>query len=396
MTKFSDTTNLLSKGHDISDFDQIPESIPLYLTSAFNMGNLSDVERVYSEKGYTYIRTRNPTRRALAEAVSFLEQGEETLIFSSGMGAIFTTLFTLIHKGDHILANRNIYGETFDVITNLLPKIGAEIEYVDFGDLDAVKQAVKGNTALLYSEVVSNPTDHLADVAELAAIAHGCGALLMIDNTFTTGISVKPLVLGADIVINSLTKFMNGHSDALAGSITSTSEIIEEIHTVRMLVGTTGSTLDSWLVYRGLKTLDLRIKKQMKNACRLAKFLDSHPAVLWVNHPCLNSHSQRELAKKLFRSDEEMTGMLSFAMPDEDKTKIDRFMDKIQLVRYAPTLGGVRSTFSHPAHSSHHHMSEEERQALGIPYGLMRVSVGIEDAEDLIADFAEALKVFEK
>lgn len=391
---FSEATQILYEGENIDGCSLAPESTPIFLTTAFTMGNLEDVQNTYDKKGYTYIRTRNPNRKSLADAISYLEKGKYTLIFSSGMGAITTTYFSVLKPGDHFIANSNIYGETFDAINILLVNYGLTIEYVDFGDLDAVKEAIKPNTKMLYTEVVSNPTDRLADIEELGKIAHSCGAMLMVDNTFTTPLSVKPITLGADIVINSLTKFINGHSDALAGSITVNDEdIFNKIHTIRMLTGTSGCPFSAWTIYRGIHTLDLRVKKQMKNAALLAEMLEKHPVVLKVNHPSLDSNPQKDIADKLFKDKNSTTGMLSFEMPD-DKEKINEFMNRLHLAHYAPTLGGIRTTLSHPLHSSHHHVPKEELDKMGISFGLMRVSVGIEDAEDLIADFSQALDVF--
>lgn len=392
--KFSEATELLYEGDKVEGYSYTPESVPIFLTTAFTMGDLENVQATYDRKGYTYIRTRNPNRKSLADAISYLEKGKYTLIFSSGMGAITTTYFSVLKPGDHFLANTNIYGETFDVITILLKNYGVSIDFVDFTDLKAVKTAIKPNTKMLYTEVASNPTDRLADIEELAKIAHSADAVLMVDNTFTTPIAVKPITLGADIVINSLTKFINGHSDALAGSITVNSEeIFNKIHTIRMLVGTSACPFSSWMVYRGIHTIDLRVRKQMKNAALLAKALEDHPAVLHVNHPSLKSNLQYELSKKLFKNDESCTGMLSFEMPD-DREKINEFMNRLRLAHYAPTLGGIRTTLSHPLHSSHYHVPKAELKEMGISYGLMRVSVGIEDSEDLIADFLQALDAF--
>lgn len=392
--EFSEATQLLYEGRAIDGCSLKPESVPIFLTSAFNMGDLSDVQQTYDDKGYTYVRTRNPTRTSLAEVVSFLEQGEYTLIFSSGMGAITTTFFSLFAPGDHFIGNENIYGETFDAIGSLLTKFGIQVDFVDFRDLAAVKSAIRPNTKMLYTEVVSNPTDVMADIEELSKIAHTANALLMVDNTFTTPIGIKPLQLGADIVINSLTKFMNGHSDALAGSLTMNSkEVHDKIHEIRMLTGTSGSPFTAWVVLRGLATIDLRVKKQMKNAAQLASALQDHPAVRKVNHPSLASYPQKELTDKQFENGELCTGMLSFEMPN-DKEKINEFMNRLHLAHYAPTLGGVRTTLSHPLHSSHHHVPKEELEKMDISYGLMRVSVGIEDIGDLIRDFTQALDVF--
>lgn len=392
---FSEATELLYQGEDINKQFLDPEAPPLFLTSAFILGDLEQVDRTYKEKGYTYIRTRNPNRNMLGEAISFLEKGKRTLICSSGMAAITTTYFSLFKNGDHIVANKNIYGETFDAITKLISKFGVTATFVDFSDLDAVEKAMQDNTKMIYTEVASNPTDHLADIEALAKIAHAHGALMMVDNTFTTPFAIKPLTLGADIVISSMTKFLNGHSDALGGSITVNSdELFEQIHEMRMLTGTSGAPMTSYLIYRSLKTADLRIKKQMKNAAALAKALEENPHVLHVNHPSLPSFPEYALATKMFRSGDEITGMLSFEMPNNPE-KISAFMDQLELAHYAPTLGGVRTTLSHPLHSSHMHVPEDKLKEMGISYGLMRISVGIEEAEDLIADFTNALKVFD-
>ncbi|MCH3964883.1 MAG: aminotransferase class I/II-fold pyridoxal phosphate-dependent enzyme [Clostridium sp.] len=392
--EFSEATRILYEGEKINGVSLRPESAPIFLTTAFSMGNLNDVQNTYDTKGYTYVRTRNPNRNSLGEAISYLEKGKYTLIFSSGMGAITTTYFSLLKPGDHFIANKNIYGETFDVINLLLKNYGVSIEFVDFTDLDAVKKSLRPNTRMLYTEVASNPTDRLADIEKLAVIAHSAEAMLMVDNTFTTPIAVKPLALGADIVINSLTKFINGHSDALAGSITvNDQELFDKIHQIRMLVGTSGCPFSAWEVYRGIHTIDLRVKKQMKNAHLLAASLERNSSVIKVNHPSLKTNPQYELAMKIFRNEDTMTGMLSFEMPD-DREKIDKFMDRLNLAHYAPTLGGIRTTLSHPLHSSHYNVPKEELKEMGISYGLMRVSVGIEDAEDLIADFNQALEVF--
>lgn len=392
---FEEETRLLYEGHHVNGMDISPEAFPLFLTSAFNMGNLDDVAATYEKKGYTYIRTRNPNRKALADVLTFLEQGTDTLIFSSGMGAITTTYFALLQRGDHFLCNENIYGETYDAITSLLQNYGVETDFVPFDDLEAVKSAIKPNTRMLYTEVASNPTDRLCDIELIASLAHQTNALLMVDNTFTTPICVKPLSLGADIVINSLTKFINGHSDALAGSITLKEQsLFDKIHTTRMLTGTSGCPFASFMVFRGIHTADLRIKKQCENAAKLALALAENPHVSCVNHPAVSTHPQYALGQKLFRSPEQATGMFSFEMPD-DRAKINAFMDKLHLAHYAPTLGGIRTTLSYPLLSSHMHVPAEDLKKMQISGGLMRVSTGIENAQDLIADFTNALRVFD-
>jgi cystathionine gamma-synthase len=391
--KYSKGSEVLYTGRVVKGMDfNKPEAFPLFANTSFTMKSLKEVKEAYSSK-YTYVRTGNPNRDSLAAIVSFLEEGEDTLIFSSGMGAITTTLLALIKPGDHIICNRNIYGETFDVMTKLLPTFGVETTLVDFDNLENVKKAVKGTTKMIYSEVLANPTLEIADVPSLAEIAHSNSALLMIDNTFTTPISIQPIKYGADIVINSMTKFMNGHSDAILGSITATSEIIEKIRPIRMLCGTPGDPNSSWMAFRGIQTIDLRVKKQMANAAKLAKAFEENKYISKVNHPSLESFKQHELATKLFESNETMTGMMSFMVP-EDEEKIDKFMEALHFAHYATTLGGLRTTLNHPVTSSHSHMPDADRRKMGITPGLFRLSVGIEEPEDLIADFEQALKIF--
>lgn len=391
--EYAEATELLYKGRKVKGMDfNKPEAFPLFTTTAFTMNSLTEVKKAYAEK-YTYIRTCNPNRDALADMVTFLEAGEKSLIFSSGMGAITTTLMTILKPGDHVVCNRNIYGETFDVFTKLMPKFGISADLVDFDDIENCKKAIKAETKLIYSEVFANPTLNIADIPTLADIAHKNGALLMIDNTFSTPIAIKPIKFGADIVINSLTKFMNGHSDAIAGSITSTTEIIDAIHSVRMLCGTPGDPHAAHAMMKSFVTMDLRLKKQMSNAAKLAAALEENKYVSKVNHPSLKSFSQHELALKLFTSNDTMSGMMSFIVP-EDFEKIDKFMLRLNFAHYAMTLGGVRTTLVHPVTSSHSHMPDEARRAMGITPGLFRLSVGIEDVDDLIEDFNQALKVF--
>lgn len=391
--KCSEATELLYRGRKVKGMDfNKPEAFPLFTTTAFTMNSLTEVKEAY-EKRYTYIRTCNPNRDALADMVTFLEAGEKSLIFSSGMGAITTTLMTILKPGDHVICNRNIYGETFDVFTKLMPKFGVNADLVDFDDIENCKKAVRPETKLIYSEVFANPTLNIADIPALAEIAHKNGALLMIDNTFSSPIAIKPIKFGADIVINSMTKFMNGHSDAIAGSITSTEEIIDAIHPVRMLCGTPGDPHAAHAMMKSFATMDLRLKKQMASASKLAKALEENKYVSKVNHPSLESFKHHKLALELFGSNETMSGMISFIVP-EDPEKIDKFMLKLNFAHYAMTLGGIRTTLVHPVTSSHSHMPDEARRAMGITPGLFRLSVGIEDVDDLIADFNQALEVF--
>lgn len=391
--EFSYITEALYSGEKVRGMNMAPETIPCFMTTAFTMKGFKEVQDTYATKGYTYVRTRNPNRTALGEVISCLEGGEMSLIFSSGMGAITSTLITLLSKGDHVICNSNIYGETFSVMTEILPKFGVEVTFVDYQNTEDIRKVVRKETKLIYSEVFSNPTLTLVDIKAVADIAHENGALLVVDNTFTTPIAIRPIDFGADIVINSLTKFLNGHSDAIGGSITTTADICDKIQPVAMLLGTPGDPFSSWLIHRGIHTASLRLPQAMHTAEKLASTLAMNPHVTHVNHPSLPDYPQKKLADRMF-GENGYCAMLSFIVP-EDLEKIDRFMMALRFPKYAPTLGGLHTTLSHPVTSSHMGVPDEIRRKMGITPGLIRVSVGIENADDLVADFENALKVFD-
>ena len=234
---------------------------------------------------YTYIRTCNPNRDALAEAVSYLENGEKSLICSSGMGAITSTLLAILKAGDHVVYSDCCYGETLDVMQELLAKYGVESTAVRIKDAESVAAAIRPNTKLIYTEVVANPCMDVADIPALATLAHESGAMLMVDNTFTTPLAIRPLDMGADIVVNSMTKFLNGHSDVILGAVTAKRDLIQHIHHVSMYCGTPSDAFSTWLVSRSIRTVDMRVKAQMKNAAALAAALEADPRVERVNHP---------------------------------------------------------------------------------------------------------------
>ena len=369
------------------------ESFPYYPCTAFTANTLSEIKEAYRQ-GYTYIRTNNPDRDVLAGMMTKLEApnlpDKDTLIFSSGMASISTTVGSLLKSGDHVICNKYIYGETFDVWGKMFDRFGVEHDFVDMDDIENVKKAIKPNTKLIYSEVCANPTMNVIDIPEMAKLAHEHGALLMMDNTFTTPISIRPLELGADIVISSMTKFLNGHSDAILGCMTASHDIIETVRPMRMLFGTPADPFPCWMMIRALETVFMRVEKQMKNAYELAQYFESDPHVVKVNHPALDSFKNREIAKKLWSNNEKVSGMMSIVLCTEDEEKIDAFMAKLQYVHYATTLGGLRTTLNHPVTSSHSHMPDADRRAIGITPGMFRVSVGTEDIEDLINYFKQA------
>lgn len=389
--EFSFETELVKQGAYINQLASNPETAPIYLTTAFNVEDLDDLQARYDVKGFCYNRNRNPNRSALIELMTFLEKGENSIICSSGMAAISTTVLSIVKQGDHILSDRTLYGETIDIFSKVLSGYGVDVTYVDFTDLEQVKAEVRENTKIFYTETVSNPMISVVDIDAVADIAHANNSILIVDNTFMTPAAFRPIEHGADITINSLTKFANGHSDAVCGSVTGRADLIQNAYNLQVLLGTSADAFTSWLVQRGMRTMSLRIEKQMSNAAKLAKALEESPYVLKVNHPSLKSHAQHELASRLFNN--VYGGMLSFVLPD-NKEKINEFMRKLNLAHYAMTLGGYRTTLSHPVMSSHYDIPEEERLKMGITYGLIRVSVGIENADDLIEDFLQALEVF--
>lgn len=392
-TNFTEESMLLHTGFEVSGMDLTPEAMPLFQTNAFSQKNLSSMKQTYVDKGFTYIRTRNPNRTALEQSISLLENGEDTLIFASGMAAISSTLIAFLSSGDRILCNSNIYGETFQLLSTLLNRFGIIADFVDFENLEAVKSAITPAAKMLYCEVVSNPTMSLSDLEAIAKIAHNANALLMVDNTFTTPFAIKPINWGADIVINSLTKFLNGHSDAVAGSITSTTEIIQQIKPVSMLLGTPGTPFESWLIFRSMQTAGLRIPQQMRNAQKIAEALSKHKLISKVHYPGLENYPQRKLADKMFKNNG-FSAMLSFVVPEKIEL-MDLFLEKLYFTKYAPTLGGSRTTIQHPVTSSHPDMPDHIRRKIGITPGMFRLSVGLENPDDLIADFMQALSVFE-
>ena len=401
MKNVKKSTELLYASDATGGVDHSPESLPIYQTTAFTSRSLDEVQERYklvdSEGMYSYYRSSNPNRASVAHSMSFLEGGEASLTCSSGMAAICGTLMTLLDKGDHIVYSNCCYGETLEIMTERFEHWGIDVSAVNINNLDEVKKALRPDTKIIYTEVVANPLMRVADIDTLAEWAHERGGYLIVDNTFTTPFAIRPIEHGADIVINSMTKFLNGHSDACAGSITASEEMIKKLDPMIQHFGTPADPFTSWLVTRSLKTAELRIAKQMSNAAKLAKALEKNPHVVSVSHPCIESFPDHGTAVKLWGEgkDEEMCGMLSITVDSEDYDKRNEFVKSLQFVRYAPTLGGVRTTFQQPVFSSHAHMPDAERRAMGITPGMFRISVGIEDPDDLINEFNNALKAFD-
>ena len=354
--------------------------VPIYQTSTFVQ------EELGKHKGYEYARTSNPTRAALECNLAALERGQFGFAFASGMAAINATM-SLFKAGDHIVAGHNLYGGTFRLFERILRDSGLSFTYANTCRLEEVEKAFRPNTRMLYIETPTNPVMEITDVAAAARLAHEHKAILAVDNTFMSPYFQRPLELGADIVIHSTTKYLNGHSDGVGGAvILSDAELAARLKFIQNAAGAILGPFDSWLVLRGVKTLAVRMERHNSNGLAVAHHLEAHPKVEKVYYPGLPSHPQHELAKK------QMTGsggMLAFETGSLENART--VLKSVRLCSLAESLGGVETLISHPATMTHAIVPPQERQRLGITDGLVRISVGIEDVEDLIADLDQAL-----
>ena len=390
--KFSNDTEILYIGGQIQGESMHPEAPAIYPSTAYIVADMDEYDYLNSGNGgYFYSRSANPNRDSLSEAISYLENGEKTIVCSSGMAAISTALLTFGNNGKHIVANKRIYGETIELLNNMLSRFGVETTYVDFTDIEAVKNAIRPNTTIIYTEIIANPLITVVDIEKIVEIAHKANAIVMVDSTFTTPFVIKPLDFGVDIVIHSLTKFYNGHSDVTGGSITASKELVDKMYSSQLLLGCCLDPNSSWLALRGIRTMGLRVKKQLENAKILAETLSKNSHVCHVNYPSLEFHPQHELAKRIFTNG--YGAMISISVED-NRDKVNAFMHQLELVKYLGSLGGYRTSISHPATAFRSHFSPEELLEMGMNEGLVRISVGIEDVNDLISDFNQALEVF--
>jgi cystathionine beta-lyase/cystathionine gamma-synthase len=356
-------------------------NVPIYLSSTFELNGIA------SDKGWDYSRGGNPTRDRLEEALAALEGGTNARVFGSGMAAISALVGTL-HARDHLICAHNVYGGTTRLLDKVICHYGIEIEYVDLANLDALDAALKPNTRLVHVETPTNPLLQLTDIAAVAQMAHRAGAEVSVDNTFLSPVLQSPIALGADIVMHSTTKFLNGHSDGLGGVLVGTRpEHSEKFNLMQKAFGGILSPFESFLVLRGIKTLPLRMKQHEENGRALAAYLAEHPKVREIFYPGLPSHPQHALA---VRQQKGFGSMMTLELGSREA--VGRFLAALKIFLNAESLGGVESLASHSATSTHAALSEERRQAIGITQNLVRLSVGIEDKDDLIADVAQALE----
>ncbi|PLT30911.1 bifunctional cystathionine gamma-lyase/homocysteine desulfhydrase [Peribacillus deserti] len=356
-------------------------STPIYQVSTYKQ------ESVGKHKGFEYSRTGNPTRFALEELIKDLEGGERGFAFASGMAAI-TAVMMLFDKGDHIIMTDDVYGGTFRVITKVLNRFGLEATFVDTSDINNIKGEIRPETKAIYLETPTNPLLKISDIQAIAELAKNSGLLTIVDNTFSTPYWQNPLALGADIVLHSATKYIGGHSDVVAGLVVVNSEQLgEDLHFVQNSTGGVLGPQDSWLLIRGIKTLGVRMEETENNTAQIIAFLQKHPAVTKVFYPGLETHPNHEIAKKQASG---FGGMVSFDVGSAEKA--DEVFSKVKYFTLAESLGAVESLISIPARMTHASIPQERRAELGITEGLIRISVGLEDAEDLIEDLANALK----
>jgi methionine-gamma-lyase len=362
---------------------------PIYQTSTFAFRNAQQGANRFAgtEDGYIYTRIGNPTTSALEENVAQLENGFGATAMASGMGAVSTVYLALLSAGDHMVSTDSVYGPSRGLMEKHMSRFGVESTYVDTSDLANLAKAMRPNTKVVYIESPSNPAMSVTDIAAAAEIAHAAGALLVVDNTFASPHLQKPLNLGADVVLHSVTKFINGHADIVGGIVVAKTEALHK--QLRAMLITLGANMDphqAYMVSRGLKTLALRVERAEQNAQKVAPWLEAHPQVAWVRYIGLPSHPQHELCKR------QMTGfgsMISFELKGGMEAG-RRVMDHVHLAGLAVSLGGVETLISHPASMTHAGMARENRLAAGITDGLVRFSVGIEDVEDILADLEQA------
>jgi methionine-gamma-lyase len=366
------------------------KSIPIAMTSVYSFDDVESLDRVYEGEagGYIYTRNGNPVHDALSEIMSGIEEGEAALAYSSGMGAIALSILSHVSSGDHIIAAGVLYGGSFRFIGSELARFGVSVTFADVVGGD-ILTCFRPNTRIVYVETISNPTMEVVDLAAIAAAAHANGAILIVDNSFATPIICQPLLLGADIVVYSATKYIGGHSDVTAGIVVGGKETIDRVYASGLLFGPTLSPFDGWLLVRSLRTLELRIRQHSENALKLAEYFEAHPAVPAVYYPGLPSSPTHKVARRIFNNDL-YGGMLSIDL-GEDERQAYALLRNLDTIKFVPSLAGVSTSTSYPAKTSHRSLSDDELRRANISKGLIRISTGLEDIADITSEFDTAL-----
>ena len=358
---------------------------PIYQTSTFVQ------DGVGNHKGYKYSRTQNPTRHVLEKSLAALENGKYGACFASGIAAIDAVL-KMLNPGDEVISTNDLYGGSYRLFRTIFEKYGIKFNFIDMRNESLVREAVNDRTKLIWVETPTNPMINVVDIKAMSTIAKNVNALLCVDNTFATPYLQNPLELGADIVMHSVTKYLGGHSDVVMGAlITSNDQIASEIYRIQNSSGAITSPMDSFLVLRGIKTLHLRMQRHCENGEKVARFLRSHPRIERVFWPGFEDHPNHDVACKQMRG---FGGMISFSLKENDKVRALEILKKVKLFALAESLGGVESLIGHPATMTHATIPKKDREECGIVDSLIRLSVGVEDVGDLLADLDQSLEVF--
>ena len=394
LSRKSFQTRAVHAGERVPPAEYIPVTTPIWPTVGYLYESMDDLDAVFghTKPGQVYLRYSNPTVEAFETAVANLEGAETAQAYGSGMAAIHAALLAAgVKVGTSVVAALDVYGATFTLLNNLFTSMGVKVCMVDDTDRAEVEAAIKETGAVaLFVESISNPLLKVADIPALAKLAHRFGASLLVDSTFASPYLINPLAHGADFVIHSATKYLSGHGDVLAGVIATSQENKNKLFEMNKLVGAVLGPFEAWLALRGLKTLPLRMKQQCESALQVATWLQSQSRVKQINYPGLANHPQHALAERLFEG-KGYGGVLSFEIVGADKAKVYRFMESLTICLPATTLGDIYSLVLHPATSSHRSLTVEERARVGISDSLVRLSVGIESVDDILADLESAL-----
>jgi len=381
-------------------FAEGAHACPIYQTSTFLFENVEEGRKAFAKENdkFIYTRLNNPTQRVLRKKLAILEGGEDCLVYASGMGAIAAVVMSLARKGDHVISGKVLYGCTDTLFANKLTKYGVEFSFVDSSKTEEIEKAIKKNTKLIYLETPANPTMDVADIKAIAKIAKKHKIPVAVDNTFATPFNQRPIEIGADIIIHSLTKYLNGHGDVIGGAVIGTKKYVQgELRSISVDLGSTLSPEDAYRVIRGIKTFPMRMRKHNENAMKIAQFLEKHPKISKVHYPGLESFEEHKIAKKqMITVDGEpgYGGMISFELKDgkgAGKKVMDHIAKNSNVISLAVSLGTVDTLVQHPASMTHAGIPREERLKKNITDGLVRLSVGIENCEDIESDLKEAL-----
>jgi cystathionine beta-lyase/cystathionine gamma-synthase len=384
------STRAIKAAAHTPDVAQEPVTVPIYQTSTFEVGSAAELEEIleFRQPGHSYTRYSNPTHAVLEAALADLEGGESALATASGMAAIHGAMLSLVRAGDEVLAPAAMYGGTLGMLAYVMPRYEISYRLVRTGDTDAVVAAMGPRTRLVWLETIANPTTEMPDIAAVVEAARERGIPVVVDNTFASPYLCNPLSLGADLVIHSLTKYIGGHSDLIGGILIGSAERVAAAREIVVNTGGNANPFEAFLALRGLRTLVVRMERHSDNGLAVARGLEGQPGIARVLYPGLASHPQHDLAQRSLR-DGRAGGMMAVELSG-GRGAAERFLERVEVAIHATSLAGVESLVSHPASSSHRQYGDAELEAAGLSPGMLRVSIGLEDADDLIADFASA------